>query len=63
MKLHRIEAFIGPHNLPSQKLVQKMGFKKEGLLREHYCKKGVVEDSIVFSLLRREMELSFPQEL
>lgn len=54
MNLHRIEAFVGPSNTASQKLVQKMGFQKEGLLREHYFKKGVAEDSIVYSLLKTE---------
>jgi ribosomal-protein-alanine N-acetyltransferase len=54
MNLHRIEAFIGPANLASQKLVQKKGFQKEGVLREHYFKQGVTEDSIVYSLLNTQ---------
>jgi [ribosomal protein S5]-alanine N-acetyltransferase len=54
MNLHRIEAFIGPSNIPSLKLVQGSGFKQEGVLREHYYKDGKPEDSVVFSLLRDE---------
>ena len=54
MNLHRIEAFIGPANIASQKLVEKLGFQKEGVLREHYRKQGVIEDSIVYSLLKKE---------
>lgn len=54
MKLNRIEAFIGHHNIPSTKLVQRYGFTREGILREHYCKDGVIEDSVVYSLLRKE---------
>lgn len=56
MKLNRIEAFIGPNNTPSLKLVEKAGFTKEGHLREHYCKNGAIEDSLVFSLLKKEFE-------
>jgi [ribosomal protein S5]-alanine N-acetyltransferase len=54
MNLHRIEAFIGPKNEPSLKLVKKLNFTQEGHLREHFCKDGVMEDSIVFSLLKKE---------
>lgn len=57
MQINRIEAFIGPGNIASIKLVQAMGFKKEGLLREHYCKDGDIQDSLVFGLLRKEFEL------
>lgn len=51
MNLNRIEAFIGPENYPSLKLIEKLGFKKEGQLRNHYFKNGKFEDSVVHSLL------------
>lgn len=56
MELNRIEAFIEPKNLASIKLIKKLNFVKEGQLREHYYnyKNNQVEDSIVYSLLRRE---------
>jgi ribosomal-protein-alanine N-acetyltransferase len=57
MNLHRIEAFIGPNNQASQKLVKKLNFTPEGLLREHFCKDNVMEDSIVFSLLKKEHKI------
>jgi|GEM_PF-423199 len=56
MQLNRVEAFIGPANIPSLKLVAKFGFKEEGRLRGHYCKKGIIEDSVVFGLLREEYQ-------
>ena len=56
MDLHRIEAHISPHNLPSLKLIRKFHFTEEGLLRKHYFTNGVREDSKVFSLLREEFE-------
>ncbi len=54
MGLNRIEAFIGPGNIPSLKLVSKFGFTQEGRLRSHYFKKGIIEDSLVFGLLKEE---------
>jgi ribosomal-protein-alanine N-acetyltransferase len=54
MELNRIEALIGTANEPSLKLVRGFGFTEEGTLREHYCKAGCIEDSVCFSLLRRE---------
>lgn len=54
MNLHRVEAFVAPENEPSLKLVQHFGFTREGYLREHYFKNGIVEDSVVFSLLQSE---------
>jgi len=54
MGLNRIEAFIGPENEPSLRLVKRLGFTEEGRLRAHYYKNGRMEDSVVFSLLRDE---------
>lgn len=54
MKLNRVEAFIGTYNTSSLKLVEKFGFTKEGILRSHYFKNNVMEDSAVFSLLKEE---------
>jgi ribosomal-protein-alanine N-acetyltransferase len=54
MNLHRIEACVGPANEPSNKLMQKFGFTKEGLLREHYLRDGIYHDSLIYSLLRKE---------
>jgi len=54
MGLNRIEALIGLNNVPSLTLVHRMGFLKEGVLREHYVNNGVAEDSVVFALLRRD---------
>ena len=54
MHLNRIEAFISPNNLPSNKLISKLGFVQEGLLREHYKHENVIHDSLVYSLLKSE---------
>lgn len=54
MQLNRIEAYIGTNNIPSLLLVEKFGFTKEGILRSHYLKNNVMEDSVVYSLLKTE---------
>lgn len=54
MKLNRIEAFVGPGNIASQLLLRGQGFIEEGMLRGHYYKNGVAEDSLCFGLLRSE---------
>jgi ribosomal-protein-alanine N-acetyltransferase len=57
MNLNRVEAFVGPKNIPSLKLVKKQGFIEEGTMRSHYFKNGVFEDSVIFSLLQSEYKL------
>ena len=54
MNLARIEAFVGPNNIPSIKLLQRMKFKQEGVLKHHYFHNNKMEDSIVFALLKSE---------
>ncbi|MFT6963329.1 MAG: ribosomal-protein-alanine N-acetyltransferase [Flammeovirgaceae bacterium] len=54
MNLERIEAFVSPNNTPLIKLLTKMKFKKEGLLKHHYFDKNKMDDSIVFALLKSE---------
>ena len=56
MGLNRIEAFVGPDNIPSLKVVRNAGFTEEGRLRQHYNKDGEMQDSLVFGLLRSEYE-------
>lgn len=54
MNLNRIEAFVSPQNEASLKLVGRFGFKEEGLIKQHYCKNDVIEDSLCFGLLRQD---------
>lgn len=56
MDLYRVEALIATYNIPSLQLVSRFGFKREGLLRNHYKVDGVLEDSVMFSLLKPEFE-------
>jgi [ribosomal protein S5]-alanine N-acetyltransferase len=52
MHLRRIEAEIDPRNTASSKLLERLGFVKEGLLRERWAEKNGVSDSALYGLLR-----------
>lgn len=54
MDLNRIEAFVAEYNTPSVKLLEKLGFEREGVLKQHYCVNGRHEDSTLFALLRED---------
>ncbi|MEJ8801591.1 GNAT family N-acetyltransferase [Pontibacter sp. H249] len=56
MHLHRVEALLAEYNTPSRKLLQRYGFKDEGIVRGHYIVDGVNEDSLLVSLLLPEYE-------
>jgi ribosomal-protein-alanine N-acetyltransferase len=49
--LHRISAAIGPGNAASIAIVTRLGFTKEGRLRDHVFTNGAWRDSILYSLL------------
>ncbi|MBN2900051.1 MAG: GNAT family N-acetyltransferase [Clostridia bacterium] len=54
MNLNRIEGLVYPENTASQHSLMKLGFVKEGLLREYMCFRDQMTDLLMFSLLRRE---------
>ena len=56
-QLERLEALIEPTNLPSQKLVEKLGFKREGLLRHYEYTCGKFDDLYMYSLIKEECNL------
>lgn len=49
--LHRIEADIDPRNAASRRLLDRLGFASEGLLRERFFVEGDATDSEIFGLL------------
>lgn len=54
VELHRLEALVIPGNLASERLLEKSGFKREGLLREYMYINGKHQDLAMFSLLRNK---------
>ncbi len=55
MNLNRIEAFITPGNDASVKVLEKLNFTKEGLVRERDLIKGKLEDGIIMSILQKDI--------
>jgi RimJ/RimL family protein N-acetyltransferase len=55
MGLNRIEAHVAPANRRSCRVVEKLGFKREGLARELELVAGRYLDHAQYSLLRREV--------
>lgn len=51
MNLKRIGAIVFLENRPSNKLLHKLGFQKEGILRSYMVQGGVSYDTNVYSLL------------
>lgn len=52
--LRRLEAEVDPRNKSSTRLLLRLGFTKEGLLRERWITKGEATDVETFGLLGRE---------
>lgn len=53
--LNRIEARINADNTASLRLFQKIGYRREGVLREAIYKNGRYKDVIVMSILKEEL--------
>ena len=54
MKLHKIRCLIMPTNIPSMNLVEKLGFKKQGIVRECTDAEGKLTDDVVFLITTKE---------
>lgn len=52
--LRRLIAYVAEDNIPSRKLLEKIGFKQEGVCREHYIINGEPTNEVLYGLLRRE---------
>ncbi len=52
--LHRLEADIDPLNTASARTLERLGFQKEGHLRERWLVAGVFSDTGWYGLLRHE---------
>ncbi|WP_406686374.1 GNAT family N-acetyltransferase [Rossellomorea vietnamensis] len=50
----RIGAVIVPYNKASARVVEKLGFKQEGLLREYILQDDQAFDAYMYSLLKKE---------
>ena len=54
LQLNRVEADIDPRNAASARALERLGFTREGHLRERWIVGGEVSDSWLYGLLARE---------
>ena len=52
LHLNRVEAACLPHNAASIRLLEKVGFTREGYARNYLCIEGRWQDHILFGLVR-----------
>jgi ribosomal-protein-alanine N-acetyltransferase len=56
LNLHSVEAGVTPGNDASTRMLERLGFHREGHLRESFWADGMFVDSLIYSLLRRDWE-------
>jgi RimJ/RimL family protein N-acetyltransferase len=53
-RLRRLEADVDPRNENSMRILEKLGFQREGLLRERWNVGDEIQDTAFLGLLARE---------
>lgn len=56
--LVRLEALVEEGNVGSQRVLEKVGFKREGLLRKYGFNKGEIRDMLMCSFLKTDMMIT-----
>jgi len=54
MGLRRLEADVDPRNAASIRTLERLGFQREGFLRERWHVNGEIQDAIFYGLLHHE---------
>ncbi len=54
LDLHRVEADVDPRNMASARSLERLGFLKEGYMRERWIVDGEVSDTSFYGLLRSD---------
>ena len=62
LNLHRIWATAAPENLASIRVLEKVGMKYEGLLKENLLVRGRWRDSVLMAILENDWEPSVSRE-
>jgi ribosomal-protein-alanine N-acetyltransferase len=55
LRLHRLEAACIPSNVASIRLLEKIGFVREGVAREYLCINGLWQDHLLYALLSADV--------
>lgn len=56
LNFHRIEADVDPRNAASIHTLERLGFQREGYLRERWHVNGEIQDAYFYGLLRPDWE-------
>jgi RimJ/RimL family protein N-acetyltransferase len=54
LEFHRIEADVDPRNAASIRTLERLGFQREGYLRERWQVNGEIQDAVFYGLLRSD---------
>ncbi|KAL3505941.1 hypothetical protein ACH5RR_031323 [Cinchona calisaya] len=57
--LERLEALVDVENVGSQKVLEKVGFSREGVLRKYCLLNGKSRDMVIFSLLSTDPQVGY----
>jgi ribosomal-protein-alanine N-acetyltransferase len=52
--LRRLMAYVHEENQASRRVLEKLGFQEEGLLREHYLINGSPVNEVLYALLKKD---------
>ncbi len=52
--LHRVQAAVMPRNAPSQRVLEKAGYRREGLAHRYLCIDGNWSDHVLFAITAEE---------
>ncbi|HKY09205.1 MAG TPA: GNAT family N-acetyltransferase [Candidatus Binatia bacterium] len=56
LEFRRVEADTDPNNFPAVRLLERVGFKREGFLRERWVVPNETQDALFYGLLKREWD-------
>ncbi len=49
--IRRLLAYVAEGNVPSRKLLERVGFQQEGIFREHFIINGKATDEVIYGVL------------
>jgi RimJ/RimL family protein N-acetyltransferase len=52
--LQRLQALVFEYNVPSQAVLEKAGFEREGLLKGYHVKHGTLRNAVMYGLVRAD---------
>jgi len=61
-KLHRVQAAVVPGNRASQRVLEKAGYRQEGLARRYLCIAGAWDDHLLYAVTVEEWPPEGPRQ-